>query len=44
VTERLFKIVKPKLLTLPWFKTLWLWFIAVRDKAFDYFRRPAHSR
>ena len=44
VTERLFQIVKPKLLTLRWFKTLWTWFIAVRDKAFDYFRRPAHSR
>jgi hypothetical protein len=44
VTERLFQIVKPKLLTLRWFKTLWTWFIAARDKAFDYFRRPAHSR
>lgn len=44
VTERLFQIVKPKLLRLRWFKTLWTWFIAARDKAFDYFRRPAHSR
>jgi hypothetical protein len=44
VTERLFKIVKPKLLTLPWFATLWAWFTAARDKTLDYFRRPAHSR
>ena len=44
VTERLFQIVKPKLLKLRWFRTLWGWFIAAREKAFDYFRRPAHSR
>lgn len=43
-TERLFAIVKPKLLALPWFKTLWSWFVAARDKALDYFRRPAHSQ
>ncbi|MFY9759890.1 MAG: hypothetical protein WAM74_01880 [Xanthobacteraceae bacterium] len=38
VTERLFQIVKPKLLKLRWFKTLWTWFSAARDKAFDYMR------
>ncbi|HUI14358.1 MAG TPA: hypothetical protein VL048_12925 [Xanthobacteraceae bacterium] len=43
VTERLFKMVKLKLLTLPWFKTLWSWFVAARDKTIDYFR-PAHSQ
>jgi hypothetical protein len=44
VTERLFKIVKPKLLTLAWFRRVWARFVAVRDKALDYFRRPAPSR
>jgi hypothetical protein len=44
VTERLFQIVKPKLLKLRWFRTLWGWFIAARDKTFDYLRRPAHSQ
>jgi hypothetical protein len=32
VTERLFIILKPKLLTLPWFATIWTWFITTRDK------------
>ena len=32
--ERLFKVVKPKLLTLPWFALTWTWFVAVRDKAY----------
>ena len=32
--ERLFRVVKPKLLSLPWFAKLWLWFTAVRQKAF----------
>jgi len=44
VTERLFQIVKPTLLTLRWFKVLWAWFVAARDKTFDYFRRPVRSR
>jgi uncharacterized membrane protein len=30
--ERLFKVVKPKLLTLPWFALAWTWFVTVRDK------------
>ena len=38
VTERLFAIVKPKLLKLPWFATLWHWFVAVRDKTLSFFR------
>jgi hypothetical protein len=38
VTERLFAIVKPKLLNLPWFATLWHWFVAVRDKTLFFFR------
>ncbi len=30
LVERLFLIVKPKLLTLRWFAVLWNWFVAVR--------------
>jgi hypothetical protein len=30
--ERLFKVVKPKLLTSPWFALAWTWFVTVRDK------------
>ena len=33
LVERLFEIVKPKLLTLPWFARLWNWFIVRRDLA-----------
>jgi hypothetical protein len=33
--ERLFKVVKPKLLTLSWFAKVWHWFVAVRQKAFS---------
>jgi hypothetical protein len=32
VTERLFVIVKPKLLTLPWFAACWRWFVWLRRK------------
>jgi hypothetical protein len=32
VTEWLFVVVKPKLLTLSWFARAWVWFVAVRDK------------
>ena len=32
VLERLFRVVKPKLLMLAWFATLWTWVIALRDK------------
>jgi hypothetical protein len=32
VVERLFKIAKPKLLTLPWFARLWNWFVERRDQ------------
>jgi uncharacterized membrane protein SirB2 len=38
VVERLFKIVKPKLLTLPWFARLWNWFIALRGRVLGWFR------
>jgi hypothetical protein len=38
VVERLFRIVKPKLLTLPWFARFWAWFIVIRGKAAGLFR------
>jgi hypothetical protein len=37
VVERLFGIVKPKLLTLPWFARLWNWFVALRRRALGWF-------
>jgi len=33
VVERLFLIVKPKLLKLAWFAALWKWFVATRGTA-----------
>jgi hypothetical protein len=30
--ERLFRIVKPKLMMLDWFARLWTWFITLRNK------------
>jgi hypothetical protein len=35
VVERLFVIVKPKLLTIPWFATLWEAFVSVRTRVVD---------
>jgi hypothetical protein len=32
VTHWLFEIVKPGLLTLPWFAQAWTWFVSARDK------------
>jgi hypothetical protein len=37
--ERLFKAVKPKLMTLNWFAKLWTGFIAIRDKTFRLHKR-----
>jgi hypothetical protein len=36
--ERLFRIVKPKLLTLPWFARLWNWVTTVRNGVLEWFR------
>jgi hypothetical protein len=48
VVERLFKIVKPKLLTLPWFVALWKWLTSARQKTNRWwqlrFERPRKSR
>jgi hypothetical protein len=38
VVERIFKIVKPSLLTLPWFARAWRWFVSVRAKTVALFR------
>jgi hypothetical protein len=38
IVERLFAIVKPKLLTLPWFARLWEWFVNLRSKLIQSFR------
>jgi hypothetical protein len=32
VVELLFKMVKPQLMTLPWFDRLWTWFTAMRSR------------
>src|SRR5258708_40313915 len=32
VVERLFKVVKPKLMTLSWFARLWKWWVVFRNK------------
>ena len=39
VTERLFVVVKPKLLTLPWFAAIWTWFGARRERVLGLLRR-----
>ena len=39
ITERLFVVLKPKLLTLPWFAVAWQWFVTVRDKLVCWLRR-----
>jgi hypothetical protein len=39
ITERLFVVLKPKLLTLLWFAVAWQWFVAVRDKLIYGLRR-----
>lgn len=39
IVERLFRIVKPKLMTLPWFARIWGWVVAVRGHALGWFRR-----
>jgi hypothetical protein len=38
LVERLFHVVKPKLLTLPWFARMWDWVLEVRGKVVGLFR------
>jgi hypothetical protein len=39
ITERLFLVLKPKLLTLSWFAVAWHRFVTVRDKLIYWLRR-----
>ena len=39
LTDWLFEVVKPKLLTIPWFARGWRWFVAQREKAWRLLRR-----
>jgi hypothetical protein len=43
ITERLFVVLKPKLLTLPWFAVAWQWIVTVRGKL-DYRLRRTWTR
>ncbi len=38
ITERLFAILKPKLLVLPWFAKAWVWFVALRRRCLRWLR------
>jgi hypothetical protein len=38
LVERLFRIVKPKLMTLPWFARIWGWVVGIRGRALGWFR------
>jgi hypothetical protein len=38
IIERVFKIVRPKLLTLKWFAAFWNWFTAIRAKTMAIFK------
>lgn len=44
LVERLLRIVKPKLLTLPWFARLWTWLLVLRHGALRWFRRVKSAR
>jgi hypothetical protein len=39
ITERLFAVLKPKLLILPWFAFAWQCFVTVRDKLVNWLLR-----
>jgi len=43
VVERLFRVVKPKLMTISWFSKLWTWFTAIRDMTWARLR-PANVK
>ena len=38
VVERLFEVVKPKVLTLRWFAVSWAWFTSLRDRLLAWYR------
>ena len=39
VTEQLFVVVKPKLMTLSWFAGIWIGFVAIRERILRWLRR-----
>jgi hypothetical protein len=39
IVERLFRLVKPKLLKIYWFARLWAWFVIIREKTLSWFAR-----
>jgi hypothetical protein len=39
IVERLFRVVKPRLLKIHWFARLWSWFVAIREKTLSWFAR-----
>ena len=39
VTEQLFVVVKPKLMTLSWFAEIWIGFVAIRERILRWLRR-----
>ena len=39
VVERLFRVVKPKLMTLSWFARLWAYVLIARGKVIGFFQR-----
>jgi hypothetical protein len=43
VVERLFRVVKPKLMTLSWFATLWTRLVALRNKVIPWSSVPVGS-
>ena len=44
LVERLFKLVKPKLLRLAWFAAIWTWFIEARHKLWCWLRTTRIGR
>jgi hypothetical protein len=41
VTHWLFRVVKPKLLTLPWFARGWAWFVSTRKRTWRWISKRA---
>jgi hypothetical protein len=41
--ERLFRVVKPKLMMLGWFARLWMWFVSLRNKVIPWSSVPAQG-
>ena len=44
IVERLFRVLKPKLMTLEWFAVLWNWFSKTREGIADWVFHPKEHR